>query len=130
MKKKLKARTKQLKGEVCEPNPCENGGTCMTGLADGPFSCDCPEGFTDPNCSSILEVGACQPNPCHNGGTCEVSDTYRGDTFIGYICRCPDGFSGIHCQHSAFGKQQKLSTSQAFDSKPEDIAKDESDDTN
>ncbi|XP_072372322.1 EGF-like repeat and discoidin I-like domain-containing protein 3 isoform X1 [Scyliorhinus torazame] len=97
-------------GEVCEPNPCENGGTCMTGLADGPFSCDCPEGFTDPNCSSILEVaadgeesttaGACQPNPCHNGGTCEVSDTYRGDTFIGYICRCPDGFSGIHCQHN------------------------------
>ncbi|XP_072372325.1 EGF-like repeat and discoidin I-like domain-containing protein 3 isoform X4 [Scyliorhinus torazame] len=90
-------------GEVCEPNPCENGGTCMTGLADGPFSCDCPEGFTDPNCSSILEVGACQPNPCHNGGTCEVSDTYRGDTFIGYICRCPDGFSGIHCQHKCSG---------------------------
>ncbi|XP_069792364.1 EGF-like repeat and discoidin I-like domain-containing protein 3 isoform X2 [Narcine bancroftii] len=131
------------KGEVCESNPCENGGTCITGLADEPFSCECPDGFTDPHCSSIVEVvadgeesttagweetgvpgenpsrfgenmqtpyqqyrlrlpdtGACQPNPCHNGGICEVSDSYRGDTFIGYICRCPDGYSGIHCQHN------------------------------
>ncbi|XP_055489360.1 EGF-like repeat and discoidin I-like domain-containing protein 3 isoform X2 [Leucoraja erinacea] len=88
------------KGEICKTNPCENGGTCMAGLADEAFSCECPDGFTGPSCSSILEVGACQPNPCHNGGICEVSDSYRGDTFVGYICRCPDGFSGIHCQHN------------------------------
>ncbi|MGH0182714.1 UNVERIFIED_CONTAM: hypothetical protein FKN15_024306 [Acipenser sinensis] len=43
--------------EVCEPNLCENGGACLTGLADEPFSCECPAGFTDPKCSSIVEVG-------------------------------------------------------------------------
>lgn len=44
--------------------------------------------------------GPCVPNPCHNGGTCEISEAYRGDTFIGYVCKCPRGFNGIHCQHS------------------------------
>lgn len=44
--------------------------------------------------------GPCIPNPCHNGGTCEISEAYRGDTFIGYVCKCPRGFNGIHCQHS------------------------------
>uniref|UniRef100_A0A3Q2P2I4 EGF like repeats and discoidin domains 3 n=1 Tax=Fundulus heteroclitus TaxID=8078 RepID=A0A3Q2P2I4_FUNHE len=44
-------------------------------------------------------VKPCHPNPCHNRGTCEISETYRGDTFIGYVCKCPPGFSGVHCQH-------------------------------
>lgn len=45
-------------------------------------------------------AGPCHPNPCHNRGACEISESFRGDTFIGYICKCPPGFSGIHCQHS------------------------------
>ncbi|XP_040010635.1 EGF-like repeat and discoidin I-like domain-containing protein 3 [Xiphias gladius] len=45
-------------------------------------------------------AGPCHPNPCHNRGTCEISETYRGDTFIGYVCKCPPGFSGVHCQHN------------------------------
>lgn len=45
-------------------------------------------------------AGPCHPNPCHNGGTCEISETFRGDTFIGYVCKCPSGFNGIHCQHN------------------------------
>lgn len=45
-------------------------------------------------------AGPCHPNPCHNRGICHISETYRGDTFIGYICKCPPGFSGVHCQHS------------------------------
>lgn len=47
-------------------------------------------------------LGPCLPNPCHNGGMCEISEAYRGDTFIGYVCKCPEGFNGIHCQHSKF----------------------------
>uniref|UniRef100_A0A8C3RRJ8 EGF like repeats and discoidin domains 3 n=1 Tax=Chelydra serpentina TaxID=8475 RepID=A0A8C3RRJ8_CHESE len=90
-------------GDVCDSNPCENGGICLSGLADDFFSCECPSGFTDPNCSSVVEVGPCLPNPCHNGGTCEISEAYRGDTFIGYVCKCPKGFNGIHCQHKGCG---------------------------
>lgn len=50
--------------------------------------------------SSFFCAGPCHPNPCHNRGTCEISETYRGDTFIGYVCKCLPGFSGVHCQHS------------------------------
>lgn len=48
----------------------------------------------------FFRAGPCHPNPCHNRGICHISETYRGDTFIGYICKCPPGFSGVHCQHS------------------------------
>uniref|UniRef100_A0A8C1NKS6 EGF-like repeats and discoidin I-like domains 3b n=1 Tax=Cyprinus carpio TaxID=7962 RepID=A0A8C1NKS6_CYPCA len=47
--------------------------------------------------------GPCRPNPCHNGGVCELGETYRGDTFVGYLCRCPLGFDGVHCQHKCSG---------------------------
>ncbi|KAI4890426.1 hypothetical protein NFI96_010812 [Prochilodus magdalenae] len=40
-------------------------------------------------------IASCHPNPCHNGGICEV-----GEASVGYLCNCPPGFSGIHCQHN------------------------------
>uniref|UniRef100_A0A8C0V943 EGF-like domain-containing protein n=1 Tax=Cyanistes caeruleus TaxID=156563 RepID=A0A8C0V943_CYACU len=43
--------------DVCDSNPCQNGGICLSGLNDNFYSCECPEGFTDPNCSSLVEVG-------------------------------------------------------------------------
>ncbi|XP_066195412.1 EGF-like repeat and discoidin I-like domain-containing protein 3 [Sylvia atricapilla] len=99
-----------VRADVCDSNPCQNGGICLSGLNDNFYSCECPAGFTDPNCSSLVEVasieedptsaGPCLPNPCHNGGMCEISEAYRGDTFIGYVCKCPQGFNGIHCQHN------------------------------
>lgn len=47
-------------GDICDPNPCKNGGVCSSGLSDNSFSCECPDGFTDPNCSSVVEVGKCK----------------------------------------------------------------------
>ena len=47
-------------GDICDPNPCENGGICLSGLSEDSFTCECPDGFTDPNCSSVVEVGKCQ----------------------------------------------------------------------
>uniref|UniRef100_A0A673H1R6 EGF like repeats and discoidin domains 3 n=1 Tax=Sinocyclocheilus rhinocerous TaxID=307959 RepID=A0A673H1R6_9TELE len=58
----------------------------------------CVQSFISP--PPVCHRGPCHPNPCHNGGTCEISETFRGDTFIGYVCKCPSGFNGIHCQHN------------------------------
>lgn len=42
----------------------------------------------------FLVVFACSSAPCLNGGTCsEFSDGF------GYICSCPEGYSGENCQN-------------------------------
>ncbi len=79
----------QPDGEVpsaCQPNPCQNGGTCSeqgTG-----YVCMCPDGFSGASC----EVDACDPDPCGNGGTCV------GAAGGGYVCECPPGWEGTHCE--------------------------------
>ncbi|XP_039629002.1 EGF-like repeat and discoidin I-like domain-containing protein 3 isoform X3 [Polypterus senegalus] len=51
-------------------------------------------------CLSSAE-GPCNPNPCHNNGECEeMSGPRRGDVFSEYICRCQDGYTGVHCQNN------------------------------
>lgn len=38
-----------------------------------------------------LNSDNCSSNPCKNGGTCM-------NTFWGYICKCPDTWTGISCE--------------------------------
>uniref|UniRef100_A0A6I8MZB6 EGF like repeats and discoidin domains 3 n=1 Tax=Ornithorhynchus anatinus TaxID=9258 RepID=A0A6I8MZB6_ORNAN len=56
-----------VRGDICDSNPCENGGICLSGLVDEAFSCECPEGFTDPNCSSVVEVASDEEEPTSAG---------------------------------------------------------------
>uniref|UniRef100_S4RJR6 EGF like repeats and discoidin domains 3 n=1 Tax=Petromyzon marinus TaxID=7757 RepID=S4RJR6_PETMA len=103
--------------ESCDPNPCDNGGTCLLDSTKDSITsvylCICPGNFTGPNCSfsrasadvktklNQSRVGCpCSPNPCHNSGECHVSLAPRGDAFADYACECPRGFDGIHCQHN------------------------------
>lgn len=37
-------------GTACEPNPCNNGGTCHDGIQS--YSCSCPPAYTGVNCTS------------------------------------------------------------------------------
>ena len=76
-------------GEVCNPNPCLNGGTCQSNGFGG-FTCQCPPGYTGQRCE-IRD--ACQSNPCMNGGTCQ---TVNGN---GYQCICPSGYTGPRCEN-------------------------------
>lgn len=47
--------------------------------------------------------GPCSPNPCHNDAECqEIDHGLRGDVFTEYICRCPVGFMGTHCESSEY----------------------------
>lgn len=84
-------------GDLCDSSLCLNGGTCLTGQ-DNDIYCLCPEGFTGLVCNET-ERGPCSPNPCYNDAKCLVTlDTQRGDIFTEYICQCPVGYSGIHCE--------------------------------
>ncbi|KAM9183220.1 lactadherin isoform 3-T3 [Dugong dugon] len=45
--------------------------------------------------------GPCLPNPCQHNAECQVTnDSRRGDVFTQYICKCPQGYAGIHCETS------------------------------
>lgn len=84
-------------GDFCDSSLCLNGGTCLMGQ-DNDIYCLCPEGFTGLVCNET-EKGPCSPNPCFHDAKCLVTeDTQRGDIFTEYICQCPVGYSGIHCE--------------------------------
>ncbi|XP_021087304.1 lactadherin isoform X2 [Mesocricetus auratus] len=83
-------------GDFCDSSLCLNGGTCLMGQDSD--ICLCPEGFTGLVCNET-EKGPCFPNPCYNDAKCQVTeDTHRGDIFTQYICQCPLGYSGTHCE--------------------------------
>lgn len=84
-------------GDFCDSSLCLNGGTCLMGQ-DNDIYCLCPEGFTGLVCNET-EKGPCSPNPCFHDAKCLVTeDTQRGDIFTEYICQCPVGYSGTHCE--------------------------------
>ncbi|XP_045427970.1 lactadherin isoform X4 [Pipistrellus kuhlii] len=44
--------------------------------------------------------GPCSPNPCRHGAECQAlgEQARRGDVFTQYVCECPQGYSGVHCE--------------------------------
>lgn len=88
-------------GDFCDSSQCLNGGTCLLNEdRKPPFYCLCPKGFTGLLCNET-EHGPCSPNPCHNDAECqEIDHGLRGDVFTEYICKCPVGFRGTHCESS------------------------------
>ena len=78
----------------CSPDPCQNGAVCTESGTDaavllGEYHCECADGFTGTNCETPKP---CTIDPCQNGGAClTVSDN-------SYMCACPPGYSGMHCQ--------------------------------
>ncbi|XP_035240204.1 protocadherin Fat 4 [Anguilla anguilla] len=113
-------------------DPCRNGGTCVN--HPGGFRCHCGRGFTGQYCHS--DVDECRNIQCHNGGTClntqgtfhcSCSLGYEGefcDEFVdpctsspcvqgscknhltGYVCDCPFGVGGAHCEEESYGFQE------------------------
>ena len=49
----------------CDPNPCQNSGTCIPDLTDQTYVCQCGRGFAGTNCEGniimFLWEGLCLP---------------------------------------------------------------------
>lgn len=71
---------------TCAPNPCYNGGQCVS--FGNSFRCTCPPPFSGLTCQN---QDLCNPNPCVNGGKC----INQGDSFS---CSCRPGYSGMRCE--------------------------------
>lgn len=78
----------EINTNECEPNPCENGGTCVDGSNN--YTCYCAHtGYEGRNCE--VNINECLNNPCLNHGVCF-------DTYGSYVCQCQDGYEGQNCE--------------------------------
>ncbi|XP_033729075.1 neurogenic locus notch homolog protein 2-like isoform X3 [Pecten maximus] len=74
----------------CDPDPCQNGGTCT--YAGVVYTCTCPTGYGGTNCDQIDPCTL--SSPCQNGATCNNPSSNV------YTCTCPTGYSGTDCENT------------------------------
>ncbi|KAK3879223.1 hypothetical protein Pcinc_016187 [Petrolisthes cinctipes] len=83
--------------EVCSPNPCHNGGTCLPGVYSA--ICTCRFGFSGSKCDEL----ECPRGYCRRGGTCSVEDGR-------HVCTCTTGYEGPRCQRSSSSRARRHTT--------------------
>ncbi|XP_047482510.1 LOW QUALITY PROTEIN: cubilin-like [Penaeus chinensis] len=74
---------------LCQNQPCLNGGTCVQFPGSYTYTCTCQPGYTGHSCET--QIDACASNPCLNGGTCNPG-------LNSYTCTCSSSHTGERCQ--------------------------------
>ncbi|KAM3862382.1 LOW QUALITY PROTEIN: protein HEG [Diretmus argenteus] len=69
-------------GNPCAPNPCTNGGMCVSYKGHG-FTCHCLQAWTGLTCNQDMDE--CERDPCPAGSRCV-------NTQGSFSCECPLGF--------------------------------------
>ncbi|XP_019627679.1 PREDICTED: uncharacterized protein LOC109472382 isoform X5 [Branchiostoma belcheri] len=72
--------------DICDPNPCENGGTCTK--RGNSYNCKCSPGYAGRNCEK--DIDACSAKPCHVQATCKDKPAPAIDA----TCTCKSGYLG------------------------------------
>ncbi|XP_072162963.1 brevican core protein-like [Diadema setosum] len=70
----------------CEPNPCQNGGTCLETLED--FTCECPGSFVGKRCE--MECDAVYPGSVSSAGSCYLFSAQDQQTWEVARDRCDE----------------------------------------
>ncbi|XP_048742170.2 adhesion G protein-coupled receptor B1-like isoform X2 [Ostrea edulis] len=90
----------------CLDDLCQNHGTCHP--ENDSFHCDCKSDFYGERCTKYKFCTA--GKLCRNGANCDLLDGEVRQMKINgssanitnwYKCRCPDGFTGMHCDQEA-----------------------------
>ncbi|XP_053381259.1 protein crumbs homolog 1-like [Mercenaria mercenaria] len=84
----LGPRCEAVRRYCLNDNPCKNNAVCED-IHNGGYECYCSPGYYGNYCEK--EIDECRSSPCMDTATCQ-------DEVNGYICRCPLGKSGIHCE--------------------------------
>ena len=84
--------TCETKVNRCDPDPCQNSGSCHDNGHQ--FVCTCPSGYHGYWCEESDNI--CESlNPCKNGATCVNTGSQP-------VCQCAVGYIGIYCEKGWF----------------------------
>ncbi|XP_033115813.1 neurogenic locus notch homolog protein 1-like [Anneissia japonica] len=94
-----KACLESIPEDVCNPNPCQNGGTC---IGFEWYPCVCTYGFGGTYCD---RDDPCTSRPCMNGGSCIAGIFDYGSYYWSFsdsegdsLCWCLPGYAGDFCE--------------------------------